>query len=191
MCTLDTGMQGIALQKIREWKSSEKKALRIICDEVTGERINYITRNIMICGVELVVWNERKTDHTLNGWTYRNVLWFISGILTKFGNDIKFLLWQLTQEQKQNCLLVASDLLECSETNDIFLNNITCNKTWICSYNSKTKQQLKSPSLLWLTKVHQVCSKIKAILIIFFNYNDVAYHEYALKGQTINQHFCL
>jgi hypothetical protein len=33
----------------------------------------------------------------------------------------KFILWLLTQKQKENCLSVASDLLECVETDDNFL----------------------------------------------------------------------
>jgi hypothetical protein len=53
------------------------------------------------------------------------------------------------QKQKENHLSVASDLFEFAKNNESFLKDIkTSDETWVCSCDSKTKQQSSQWNLL-------------------------------------------
>ena len=55
----------------------------------------------------------------------------------------KFVLRLLTKEQKQNRVTVSQELLDRSNTDENFLKNvITCDETWVYSYDVETKVQL-------------------------------------------------
>jgi histone-lysine N-methyltransferase SETMAR len=66
---------------------------------------------------------------------------------------------------------------------------ITCDKSWIYSYDPETKQQSsqwKSPNSPRLKKAWQVKSKHKSMLIIFFDIKAIVHKEFILVGQTVN-----
>jgi hypothetical protein len=51
----------------------------------------------------------------------------------------KFVPLLLTEEQKQNCVTVSQELLDCSNTDENFLKNvITCEETWVYGYDVET-----------------------------------------------------
>ena len=50
-------------------------------------------------------------------------------------------LWLLTQEQEENCLSVASLVLECTGNDEyLFKNVLTDDEMWIYIYDPKNKQ---------------------------------------------------
>jgi hypothetical protein len=38
-------------------------------------------------------------------------------------------------------------------------------------------------------KTHQVWSKVKVMLIVFFNHESIIHHEYAPDGQTVHEEY--
>jgi len=83
----------------------------------------------------------------------------------------KFVPRVLTEEQKQNHLSVSQELLDRSNTDENFLNNvITGDETWVNGYDVETKAQ----SSQWVGKssprprtARQSRSNVKVMLIVF------------------------
>ena len=98
----------------------------------------------------------------------------------------------LNDHQKMWCMLVCQDILENLDTNPDFLKKvITGDKTWVFVYDPETKRQSlnwKSPQSPQIKKVRQSKSKIKFMLIAFFDVRGMIHYEFLLQGQTVNQH---
>ena len=99
----------------------------------------------------------------------------------------------LLEEQKQNRVKFCEYMLEKIKDN---LNNlrqiVTGDKTWVFQFNPETKRQ----SMQWNTaespRPKKVCmskSKIKVILITFFDQKSMVHHKFVPEGKTVNQHF--
>jgi len=68
---------------------------------------------------------------------------------------------------------------------------ITGGESWIIEYNLETKRQClqwKIPTSLRPKKAKMAKSKIKVMLIAFFDVRGIVHAEFLPKGQTINQH---
>jgi hypothetical protein len=66
---------------------------------------------------------------------------------------------------------------------------INGDESWIYSYDSEIKQQSsqwKSPNSPRLKKVRQAKSKVKTMLIIFFDIKGFVHKEFILAGQRVN-----
>ena len=64
----------------------------------------------------------------------------------------------------------------------------------VYGYDPKTKvqsSQWKHSSSLWPKKPRQVHSKIKVMLIVFFDSCGIVHHEYAPQGQTVTKEYYL
>jgi histone-lysine N-methyltransferase SETMAR len=71
---------------------------------------------------------------------------------------------------------------------------ITGNEAWIYEYDPETKRQSeewKHPGLPRTKKARKSRSKIKTMLIVFFDICGVVHHEYVPAGQTVNAKFCV
>ncbi|KAL4119443.1 hypothetical protein QTP88_012252 [Uroleucon formosanum] len=105
----------------------------------------------------------------------------------------KFVPKLLSGEQKENRKQIATDLLECSESDDFFLKLIiTGDETWVYGYDPETKvqsSQWKTPDSPRPKKARQIRSQVKVMLTVFFDYQGVVHHEYAPKGQTITKEY--
>jgi len=96
-------------------------------------------------------------------------------------------------EQKANWRDVCLDLLDRLEREpEIFSCVITGDGSWILRYNPETKRQ----SWEWHTanspcpkKVRMSKSKIKSMLICFFDSQGIIQKEFVPPGQTVNQTF--
>jgi hypothetical protein len=105
----------------------------------------------------------------------------------------KFVPKLLSQEQRQLCLEVARDMLECADGYPEFLKTvITGDETWVYAYDPETKVQ----SLQWKhsssprpKKAQWVQSKVKVLLTVLFGYRGIVHHSCAPEGQTINKEF--
>nr|CAH7720056.1 unnamed protein product [Callosobruchus chinensis] len=100
----------------------------------------------------------------------------------------------LTVEQKELRLSICKDMISRieEEGEDWMSNVITGDESWVFQYDPETKRQ----SMQWVekggkrpTKARMSKSKVKSLLIAFFDINGVVHHEYVPAGQTVNGKF--
>nr|CAH7749887.1 unnamed protein product [Callosobruchus chinensis] len=100
----------------------------------------------------------------------------------------------LTVEQKELRLSICKDMISRieEEGEDWMSNVITGDESWVFQYDPKTKRQ----SMQWVEKggkrpkkARMSKSKVKSLLIAFFDINGVVHHEYVPAGQTVNGKF--
>jgi len=86
-------------------------------------------------------------------------------------------------------------MLQEAESDENFMGQIiTGDKTWVYEYDPETKRQSsqwKSADSPRPKKARQVLSKVKVMLIVFFDMEDIVHYEYIPQGQTVNQQFYL
>ena len=86
---------------------------------------------------------------------------------------------------------VCQDIIKHLQTEpDMLRRVITGDKTWIFEYDPETKCQScqwKYPMLLRPKKARQSQSKVKVMLITFFDVRGIVHSEFLPQGQTINQ----
>ena len=99
----------------------------------------------------------------------------------------------LSDEQKSRRMRVCEEILQQLEVNEDFLSNvITGDESWIFQYDPETKRQSrqwKSPSSPRPRKARMCKSKIKVMLIVFFDCKGLVHYEFVPIGQTVNQDF--
>ena len=97
-----------------------------------------------------------------------------------------------TDEQKERRVEVCQDILTRLETDPNLLGRtITGDESWIFEYDPFTKQQSlewKSPTSPRPKKARMFKSKVKVMLIAFFDVRGIVHKEFLPQGQTINQH---
>lgn len=99
----------------------------------------------------------------------------------------------LTHDQKQSRVSASEDLLQHVEEDPEFLDNvITGDESWIFEYDPETKRQ----SAEWHTassprpkKARMSKSRVKAMLIVFFDVKGVVHQEFLPPGKTVNGAF--
>jgi len=103
---------------------------------------------------------------------------------------VKIVPKNLTIEQKDNRKDVCLHLLEWIQSDRNFLKNvITGEETWICEYDPEKKRKSKE----WHTsasphpkKARMSKSKMKSMLICFFDSQGIVHTEFVPEGQTVN-----
>nr|CAH7751414.1 unnamed protein product [Callosobruchus chinensis] len=99
----------------------------------------------------------------------------------------------LTPEQKENRKNICIDIMQQLEADPGLLEKVvTCDKTWIFQYDPETKRQSmhwKTQSSPRMKKARMSKSKLKAMLIIFFDVRGVIMVEWVPQGQTVNQKY--
>lgn len=89
-------------------------------------------------------------------------------------------------------LQVCQDILERLETeSDLLGKVITGDESWIFEYDLETKRQSlqwKSPASPRLKKAKPSKSKVKVMLIAFFDVRGIVHSEFLPQGQTITQY---
>ena len=103
----------------------------------------------------------------------------------------KFVPWLLLPEQKEHHVAVANDLIQTATNEPDFLKkDMTGYESWVYSSDPKMTAQSsswKSSGSPCPKKAQQSCSKVKTTLTVFFDWEGVVHHEYALPSQTINK----
>ena len=98
-----------------------------------------------------------------------------------------------TEDQNERRVSACEDLLQRVEEDPGFLDNvITGRESWFFEYDPETKRQ----SFEWHTsasprssRARMSESRIKAMLIVFFDAKGVVHYEFVPKGQTVNGAF--
>ena len=90
---------------------------------------------------------------------------------------------------------VATNMLQEAESEENFMVQIIAgDETWVYGYDPEMKcqsSQWKSADSPRPKKVRQVRSKMKVMLIVFFDMEGIIHYEYVPQGQTVNQQFYL
>ncbi|GFS99634.1 mariner Mos1 transposase [Trichonephila clavipes] len=92
-------------------------------------------------------------------------------------------------------LTISSDFFQSASDDPEFTKLIiTGDESGVYGYDPETKQQLsqwKNPGSPRPKKARQVRSKIKVMLIVFFDADGIVHHEYAPQGQKMSKEFYL
>ena len=101
----------------------------------------------------------------------------------------------LTAEQKEWRLSVATNMLQEAVSDENVMGQIiTGDETWVYAYDPETKNQSsqwKSADSQRPKKARQVLSKVKDLLIVFFDMEGIVHYEYVPQDQTVNQQLYL
>ncbi|UYV80229.1 hypothetical protein LAZ67_18002090 [Cordylochernes scorpioides] len=107
----------------------------------------------------------------------------------------KFVPHTLTGEQKSLRIAHCRDIISAYENDSNFLKSIvTGDETWCFQYDPKTKCQSaewKSKNSPQAKKTRKVPSKIKTMLITFFDSRGIIHKEFVTAGQTITGEYYL
>ena len=97
----------------------------------------------------------------------------------------------LSKYQRQGRFTVCEDITERLEAEPDFLNSvITGDETWVFKYDPETKRQSRewksygSPRPM---KARKSKSKVKVMLIMFFDIQGIVHFEFLPQGQIVNQ----
>lgn len=101
----------------------------------------------------------------------------------------------LTDEQRELRVQRSQELLDLIENDPDFLNSVvTGDESWIFEYDPESKRQ----SSEWHTsesprpkKARMSKSRVKTMLIVFFDVRGIVHHEFLPQGQTVNSQFYL
>ena len=99
----------------------------------------------------------------------------------------KFVPRLLTDDQKENRAEISQELLANANGSENFLKNIiTGDEMWVYGYDVETKMQ----SSQWMgkgsprpNKARISRSKIKVMLVVFFDWKGIVHHEFVPSGQ--------
>jgi len=95
---------------------------------------------------------------------------------------------ELTEEQKQRRATICQDLLE--RQDDILGCVITSDGTWVYQYDSELKRQNAKWNTANSPRPKQFCwskSRVKTMLLTFFDIRRIFHYEFVPTGQTVNQ----
>jgi len=99
---------------------------------------------------------------------------------------------ELTEEQKQRRVTICQDLLE--RQADILGRVITGDETWVYQYDPETKRhsaQWKTANSPQPKKFCRSKSRVKTMLLTFFDIRGIVHYELVPAGQTVNQVYYL
>ena len=107
----------------------------------------------------------------------------------------RFVQHSLSDDQRHERVQYAKDIIKTARRNKNFLNSIVAqNETWCFCYDSTTKRQSaewKSPASPKGKKFRLQKSKVKTMLVRFYNSKGIIYHEFVPEGQSVTGSFYL
>lgn len=105
----------------------------------------------------------------------------------------RFVPHSLTTEQKEERVAACQDLLQMQKSNPEFLNKIiTGDESWCFAYDPETKRQSSEwvgPNSPKAKKLRFQKSRVKTMLVAFFDCRGMIHREFVPEGQTVNATF--
>ena len=123
----------------------------------------------------------------------KDTVTFVRDDLAKRKMCSRFVPHNLTDEQKAKRMETTGDFISMCDQDPLLLENIvTGDETWCYQFHSESKRQ----SMAWFSptsprpkKESSAKSKVKTLLIAFFDNKGIIHKEFVLAGQTSIPHF--
>lgn len=196
---MKTAYGGECLSKttVYEWHKRFREGHESLQDDERSGRPTTSKSQENIDGVRTLIERDRRStcrmiadELHIPKTTVHEIL---TEILGKKKVCAKFVPHFLTPEQKEQRVNASRDFVQMVTNNPNFLKSIvTGDESWCFEYDPSTKRQ----SSEWITpgtpkpkKVRSVKSKIKTMLIAFFDSDGIIHHEFLPKGHTLNAAF--
>ncbi|UYV78563.1 hypothetical protein LAZ67_16002005 [Cordylochernes scorpioides] len=191
-------LQGRLHFKITVWKAFKEGREEVADEPSSGRPITARTDKNVDRVLEVL-----RTDRPLSIQQIADTLhmstFVVHGIVTE---DLqmrkvcaKFVPKVLTQDQKELRVLRCQELLDLLQNEPGFLNSVvTRDESWMFEYDQKSKRQ----SCAWHKKssprhkkARMSKSRIKTMIIVFFDIRGIVHCEFVPQGQTVNSAFYL
>jgi len=182
-----------------EWFKRFKESRMSVGEEHRPGRTSTLTNDDHVERVHAVIrGNRRLTVREVAdevGTSIGSCHQMFTGKLQMRRVSAKFLPHLLTDDQKNNRVEISHELLANANGNENFLKIIiTGNGMWVYGYDVETKMQ----SLQWMgkesprpKKARMSLSKIKVMLVAFFDGKGIVHHEFVPRGQMVNKQLYL
>lgn len=185
--------------QIFRWYERFKSGVELIEDEPRSGRPITVRSEELIAKVRERLLQDRcvtvrmmADDYGVNRETIRKI---IVEDLGKKKVASRFVPHSLSEEQKQLRVEYARDIIATARRNKNFLLSIVAeDECWCFRYDPATKRQSaewKSPSSPKGKKLRLQKSKVKTMLLCFYDSKGIIHHEFAPEGQTVNAQFYL
>jgi len=117
----------------------------------------------------------------------------LTGPLNKRKVCSRFVPHSLRDEEKERRMLCSREIIDMADCDSDFLNSIVAgDESWCYEYDPSTKRQTCewiSPGEARGTKVRASKSKVKTMLIAFFDARGIIHHEFVPPNTTVNKKF--
>jgi len=191
------GEHALSRSQVFKWYKAFSEGGESIKDELRSGRLSTSKTDNNVAKVRALVRSDRRlavrmiaSDLHLNRTTVHQIS---TQELAMRKLCAKIIPKNLTIEQKDNRKDVCLQLLELIQSDrNVLQNVITGDETWIYEYDPETKRQSKErhTSLSPRPKKSRMNkSKIKSMLICFFDSEGIVHTEFVPQGQTVNQFY--
>jgi len=191
------GNEALNRSSVFRWCSRFRDGRKLVEVEERGRCPKSTRTEVNIAAVADLVKNDRRIASRMIVESLNTpktvVLRILKEDLGKSKLCAHFVSHSLTPEQREDRVTSCQDIIAMADADKDFLNKIiTGDGTWCFAYDPETKRQ----SSEWVgetsprpKKLKFQRSRIKTMLIIFFDSQGVVHKEFVPKGKTVNAEF--
>jgi len=191
------GSDALGRRQVLRWHTNFKKGRESVKDEARSGRPVQVRTDENAHRVRDLLREDRRltirmlaVELNINRETVRRILTEDCGMKKLCA---KMVPKNLSDEQKAHRMNIAQDCLEQVESDPNLLDRvITGDESWFIHYDPETyrqRQQWLSPEAPRPKKVRMSESKVKTMMICFFDSKGMVHKEFVPSGQTINNVF--
>lgn len=191
------GDDALSRTRVFEWYKMFKEGREVVEDEHRAGRPTTARTDGQVAKVKQVLDADRRSTIALiseeTGLSVGTVHTIVTEDLAMRKVCAKMVPKVLSEEQKQSRVEISQEIVDCIKEDEHFMDNvITGDETWIFQYDPETKRQ----SAEWHTqtsprpkKARMSKSKIKTMLIVFFDRRGIVHKEFVPPEKTVNGAF--
>lgn len=191
------GDDALSRTRVFEWHKMFKEGRELVEDEHRVGRPTTARTEAQVAKVKEVLDSDRRLTIALisekTGLSVGTVHTIVTEDLAMRKVCAKLVPKVLSEEQKLSRVEISQEILDCVQEDPNFLDNvITGDETWVFQYDPETKRS----SSEWHTdesprpkKARMSKSKIKTMLIVFFDRRGIVHKEFVPTGTTVNAAF--